>query len=122
MTNFAPINFREKLSKIAEHWSPRVVAELNDYQFKLVKVQGEFVWHAHADTDEAFVVLDGRMTIAFEDGAVDLSAGEMFVVPKGVRHKPFARQECHVLLMEPFGVINTGDAASPLTAPNDVWV
>jgi mannose-6-phosphate isomerase-like protein (cupin superfamily) len=99
-----------------------VVAELNDYQFKLVKVQGEFVWHAHEDTDEAFLVIEGQMTIAFEDGAVDLSAGEMFVVPKGVRHKPLARQECHVLLIEPRGVVNTGDAASAMTAQNDVWV
>jgi mannose-6-phosphate isomerase-like protein (cupin superfamily) len=122
MTNFAAINFREKLSKFAEHWSPRVVAELNDYQFKLVKMQGEFVWHAHADTDEAFLVLEGRLTIAFEDGEVDLSAGEMFVVPQGLRHKPIALQECHVLLVEPRGVVNTGDAGGARTAPCDVWV
>ena len=122
MTSFVPINFRESFAKFGEHWSPKVVAELNDYQFKLVKVQGEFVWHAHEDTDEAFLVMEGQMTIAFEEGAVNLSAGEMFVVPKGVRHKPFARQECHVLLIEPRGVVNTGDAASEMTAPNDVWV
>src|SRR5688500_4148917 len=117
-----PINLIDKLALFTEHWSPRVVAELNDYQFKLVKMQGEFVWHAHADTDEAFLVLAGRLTIAFEDGAVDLAAGEMFVVAKGVRHKPIARPECHVLLVEPRGVVNTGDAASAKQAPSDVWV
>jgi mannose-6-phosphate isomerase-like protein (cupin superfamily) len=122
MMNPVPINFREKFTKFREHWSPKVVAELNDYQFKLVKLQGEFVWHDHQDTDEAFIVIDGQMTIALEDGAVEMSAGEMFVVPKGVRHRPFARQECHVLLIEPREVINTGDAGGAMTAPNDVWV
>ena len=120
--NFAPINFRQKLSEFAEQWAPRVIAALNDYQFKLVKVQGEFVWHDHQDTDEAFIVLDGTMTIAFEDGSVALSAGEMFVVPKGVKHKPFANEECHLLLIEPRGVINTGDAGGSMTSPNDVWI
>ena len=120
--SFVPINLREKLSEFSEHWAPKVIAELNDYQFKLVKLQGEFVWHDHQDTDEAFIVLNGRMTIALEDGVVELSAGEMYVVPKGIRHKPFAEEECHLLLIEPRGVVNTGNAGGAMTSPNDVWI
>lgn len=117
-----PINFAEKFGKFSEQWSPRVIAEMNDYQFKLVKIQGEFVWHQHADTDEVFVVLEGEMEIEFRDGRVELKAGEMVVVPKGVEHKPVAVEECHVMLVEPRGVLNTGDAGGELTAENDVWV
>ena len=117
-----PINFEQKLAMFAEQWTPRVIAELNDYQFKLAKVEGDFVWHDHEQSDEAFIVLDGRMTIEFRDGAVELGAGEMYVVPRGVEHKPTAAQECHILLIEPGGVVNTGDAGGELTAENDVWV
>ena len=120
--NRDPVNFRKKLAKFSDQWSPKVIAEMNDYQFKLVKLQGDFIWHDHKDTDEVFIVLDGRMTIEFRDGAVELSAGEMFVVPKGVPHKPFAEQECHLLLVEPRGVINTGDVGGEKTAVNDVWI
>jgi mannose-6-phosphate isomerase-like protein (cupin superfamily) len=120
MTN--PINLTEKLAKVTEHWSPRVVAEMNDYQFKLVKLQGEFVWHAHADTDEVFLVLDGEMEIGFREHSVTLRQGELFVVPKGVEHITRATRECSVLLIEPRGVVNTGDAGGALTAKNDVWV
>lgn len=120
--NLASINFREKLSRFHDHWSPKVIAELNDYQFKLVKVHGEFVWHEHAETDEAFIVLAGRLKIELAEGMVELSDGEMYVVPRGVRHKPSAEQECHMLLIEPRGVRNTGDAGGALTAANDVWV
>lgn len=95
---------------------------MNDYQFKLVKIEGEFVWHDHANTDEAFIVIEGTMTIEFRDGRVDLGAGEMFVVPKGVEHKPYAKTECKVMLLEPRGVVNTGNAGGSLTADNDVWV
>ena len=116
------INLRDKLARITEHWSPRVVAEMNDYQFKLVKLKGEFVWHAHADTDEVFIVLDGALTLQFRDKSVPLAAGEMYVVPKGVEHRPVAEQECSVMLVEPRGVVNTGDAGGDRTAPNDVWV
>jgi mannose-6-phosphate isomerase-like protein (cupin superfamily) len=116
------INFADKFSKFSEQWSPRVIAEMNDYQFKLVKIQGEFVWHQHADTDEVFVVLDGEMAIEFRDGRVELKAGEMAVVPKGVEHRPVAAEECHVMLVEPRGVVNTGDAGGELTAENDVWI
>jgi len=116
-----PINLLEKLALFTEHWSPRVVAELNDYQFKLVKLQGEFVWHAHTDTDEAFLVLEGEMEIGFRDRTVALRQGELFVVPKGVEHITRAARECSALIIEPRGVVNTGDAAGRLTAKNDVW-
>jgi mannose-6-phosphate isomerase-like protein (cupin superfamily) len=118
----AAISFNDKLSRFNEHWSPRVIAEMNDYQFKLVKLQGEFVWHAHAETDEVFIVLDGDMTLEFRDRAVPLAKGEMCVVPKGVEHRPVAVRECCVMLVEPRGVVNTGDAGGSYTAKNDVWV
>lgn len=112
-----------KLAGIDAHFSPRVVAEMNDIQFKLVKVQGDFTWHRHADTDEAFLVLDGTLHIAYRDRAdIVLRAGEMAVVPRGVEHCPRADGECHVLLVEPRGVVNTGDAGGALTATNDVWI
>jgi mannose-6-phosphate isomerase-like protein (cupin superfamily) len=95
---------------------------MNDYQFKVVKIQGEFVWHKHMDTDETFIVVEGEMTIAFRDGLVTLTAGEMFVVRKGVEHKPAAINECHVLVVEPSGVVNTGDVGGQCNAKNDVWV
>lgn len=116
------INLREKIGKFSDLWSPRVIAEMNDYQFKLAKIQGEFVWHAHADTDEVFIVLDGEMTLEFRDRSVRLVAGEMYVVPKGVEHRPVALQECCIMLVEPRGVVNTGAAGGAYTAPNDVWV
>ena len=118
----AAINLAEKLSKIPEHWSPRVIAEMNDYQFKLVKILGEFVWHDHKDTDEVFLVIEGEREIGFRDRNVTLKAGELFVVPKGVEHITRARTECHAMLIEPRGVLNTGDAGGAMTAPNDVWV
>ena len=95
---------------------------MNDYQFKLVKIQGEFVWHRHADTDEVFIVVDGEMTIELRDGSVHLKAGEMYVVPKGVEHKPSAATQCSIMLVEPCGVMNTGDAGGAYTAPNGVWI
>ena len=116
------INLEDKLSKFSEHWSPKVIAEMNDYQFKLVKIEGEFVWHDHPDTDEVFIVIEGTMKIEFEDRTIELSEGEMLVVPKGVRHKPYAEEECKVMLVEPRGVVNTGDTGDELTADNDVWV
>lgn len=119
---YQPINFGEKLGMFSEHWSPRVIGEMNDYQFKLVKVQGDFVWHEHKETDEVFIVIEGEMSIAFRDGEVKLSRGEMYVVPKGVEHKPYAEKECHIMLVEPKGVVNTGKSEGELTADNDVWV
>lgn len=116
------INLAEKLSLFSEHWSPKVVAEMNDYQFKLAKLSGEFTWHAHQHTDEVFLVLAGEMAIEFRDKTVSLSVGELCVVEKGVEHKPIAQSECHVLIIEPKGVVNTGDAGGELTAPNDVYI
>ena len=119
---YSSINFQEKLSKFSEHWSPKIIAQMNDYQFKVVKIQGDFVWHDHKDTDETFIVLDGTMRIDFRDGAATLRAGEMFIVPKGVEHKPVAAEECKILLIEPVGVVNTGDAGGELTAENVEWI
>lgn len=116
------INVADKLARFGEHWSPRVIAEMNDYQFKVVKLLGEFVWHSHADTDETFLVVAGTLRMRFRDRDVMLQAGEMIVVPRGVEHCPSADAECHVLLIEPRGVVNTGDAGGALTARNDVWV
>jgi mannose-6-phosphate isomerase-like protein (cupin superfamily) len=117
-----PVNLNEKLSKFSEHWTPKVIAQMNDYHFKLAKFQGEFVWHSHAETDEVFIVLDGEMLLEFRDGHLTLKAGEMFVVPKGVEHRPSADAECKVMLVEPAGTRNTGDALSELTAEDNVWV
>ena len=122
MTAYKPVNFHDKLGLIVERWQPKVVAEMNDYQFKLVKLEGDFVWHRHEDTDETFIVLDGKLRIDFRDGAVTVAAGEMFVVPKGVEHKPYAEREVKMLLVEPRGVPNTGDAGGERTAQNDVWI
>ncbi len=120
--SYKPVNFEEKFSKFDRQWSPRVIAEMNDYQFKLVKVQGEFVWHDHPDTDEVFIVIKGVLDIEFRDGKVTLQSDELFVVKKGIEHKPVAQNECKIMLIEPKGVVNTGGAEGELTAVNDVWV
>jgi mannose-6-phosphate isomerase-like protein (cupin superfamily) len=119
---YKSINFGQKFGLFNEQWQPKVIAEMNDYQFKVVKLQGDFVWHDHKDTDETFIVIDGVLRIDFRDGAVNISAGEMFVVPKGVEHKPYAEREVKLLLIEPHGVLNTGDAGGERTAQNDVWI
>ena len=116
------INLKEKFALVAEAWSPRVVAEMNDYHFKVARLKGEFVWHSHAETDETFLVIEGLLRIELRDGAVELRAGEMYVVPKGVEHRPVAEDEVKLLLVEPRGVVNTGNAGGELTAANDVWV
>lgn len=116
------INFQAKLKKFSDHWSPKVIAELNDYQFKLVKIKGEFIWHNHKNTDEAFVVLDGKIYIEFEDKTEEIKRGEMIIVPKGVKHKPYAKKEANIMIIEPKGVVNTGEKIDKLTAPNDDWV
>jgi mannose-6-phosphate isomerase-like protein (cupin superfamily) len=116
------INLLDKISRIDGHWQPRVVAEMNDYQFKVVKILGDFVWHTHADTDETFIVLDGQLRIDFRDHSITLGPGEMAVVPKGVEHKPFAEAEVKMLLIEPRGVVNTGDTVNERTTENDVWI
>jgi len=119
---FKPINLQEKLAKFADHWSPKIIARMNDYHFKLVKFQGDFIWHSHADTDEVFITLEGEMIIEFRDGKVELKTGELFVVPQGLEHKPYAEKECKIMLVEPAGTVNTGDAGGDITAGNDVWI
>ncbi|MBB5465705.1 mannose-6-phosphate isomerase-like protein (cupin superfamily) [Paraburkholderia sp. CI2] len=119
---YKTINLLDKISQIDDHWQPRVVAEMNDYQFKVVKIVGDFVWHRHADTDETFIVLAGRLRIDFRDRSIELFPGEMAVVPKGVEHKPYAGSEVKLLLIEPRGVVNTGDTSNERTAENDVWI
>lgn len=119
---YKALNLKTKLSLFDDQWSPRVIAEMNDYQFKVVKITGDFVWHDHKDTDETFIVVEGDLRIDFRDGQVNLSAGEMFVVPKGVEHKPYAEEEVKILLIEPRGVKNTGDEGGELTAQNDIWI
>ncbi|MGF6698319.1 mannose-6-phosphate isomerase-like protein (cupin superfamily) [Paraburkholderia sp. MM5496-R1] len=119
---YKTINLLDKISQIDDHWQPRVVAEMNDYQFKVVKIVGDFVWHRHADTDETFIVLAGRLRIDFRDRSIELFPGEMAVVPKGVEHKPYAESEVKLLLIEPRGVVNTGDTTNERTAENDVWI
>ena len=122
VVSYRAINLKQKLSLFDDPWQPKVVAEMNDYQFKVVKLKGDFIWHDHRDTDETFLVLDGDLRIDFRDGAVRISAGEMFIVPKGVEHKPYAKREVHVLLIESRGVPNTGHAGGPRTAANDEWI
>ena len=119
---YQPISLQDKLSKFSEHWSPKIISQMNDYHFKLAKVQGEFVWHDHPETDEMFLVIKGQLEIHLRDGVVTLNEGEMYVVPKGVEHKPVAENECHILLVEPAGTVNTGDVVSEKTAPNDTWI
>lgn len=119
---YQAINFQDKLHLFSEQWMPKIIAQLNDYHLKLVKIQGQFVWHSHADTDEVFIVLKGSMDIEFRDGKVTLNSGEMYVVPKGVEHKPYAAEQCELLLIEPAGTVNTGDAGGSMTAPNDAWI
>jgi mannose-6-phosphate isomerase-like protein (cupin superfamily) len=116
------INFTEKFATFSDHWAPKIVAQMNDYQFKLVKFSGDFVWHSHRDTDEAFIVLDGTMTIHFRDGDLAIHPGEMFVVPKGTEHKTSALSECSALLVELAGTVNTGNVRGGQTAPSDVWI
>jgi mannose-6-phosphate isomerase-like protein (cupin superfamily) len=120
--DFKPINLQEKLGKFTDHWSPKIIAQINDYHLSIVKLQGDFVWHMHDDTDEMFLAIDGEMEIVFRDGKVVLKPGELFVVPKGVEHKPFAKNECNVLLFEPAGTINTGDVCGEMTAEEDIWI
>jgi len=116
------INLKEKLALFSDHWSPKIITEMNDYQIKLVKIKGDFVWHNHEDTDELFFVIEGKMKIEFKDKIVELNEGEIYVVPKGIEHKPYSDNECKILLIEPRGVVNTGENNGDLTAENDIWI
>lgn len=120
--NYTSINLKQKFGLFDERWKPKVIAEMNDYQFKIVKLQGDFVWHHHQDTDETFIVMEGDLRIDFRDGSVHVGAGEMYVVPKGVEHKPYAENEVKLMLIEPRGVPNTGEEGGERTAPNDIWI
>lgn len=120
--SFTPINLAQKFARLREQWSPRVVAEMNDYQFKIVKLEGDFVWHDHPETDETFLVIDGELRIDFRDGCVTIGPGELYIVPKGVEHKPYAENEVRLMLIEPRGVLNTGQAGGERTAESDVWI
>ena len=122
MPTYQAINIGKKFDKFTDQYSPKIIARMNDCHFKLARIQGEFVWHSHEDTDEAFIVVEGEMRIDFRDGSVSLKTGELYVVPRGVEHKPFAEHECRILLVEPAGTLNTGNAGGDLSAPGDVWI
>ena len=113
------VNLAAKLALFQEHWNPKIVARLNDYDVILVKVKGEFVWHKHDETDDFFIVLKGHLTIQLRDRNVELDEGDLFIVPRGVEHCPRADEETHVLLIEPVGTPNTGDAGGPLTTEKE---
>jgi mannose-6-phosphate isomerase-like protein (cupin superfamily) len=113
------VDLADKLAMFSEHWSPKVVARLNDYEIKLAKLKGEFVWHTHDDTDELFMVIEGVLTIQLRDGDVVLRPGQLYVVPRGVEHCPVADGDVAVMLIEPEGVVNTGNAGGDLTAVHD---
>jgi len=116
------VNLKSKFGLFSDHWAPRVIAQMNDYQFKLVRLQGEFIWHEHSHTDETFLVIEGSMGIEFTNRVVKLEEGEMVVVRCGEAHRPFAEHECQVMIIEPVGVVNTGEAGGELTAEGDVWI
>tara|TARA_B000000437_G_C11510926_1_gene251038 strand:+ start:157 stop:519 length:363 start_codon:yes stop_codon:yes gene_type:complete len=116
------INLNSKFDKFHEHWSPKIIAEMNDYQFKLVKIKNEFIWHQHEHTDEVFIVIEGKIGIEFENETIEINEGEMIVIPKGKQHRPFAKQEAKIMLIEPKGVVNTGNIESEITAPSDQWI
>lgn len=119
---YQSINFAHKFSLFSEQWQPKVIAEMNDYQFKVVKIHGDFVWHAHPETDETLIVLEGVLRIDFRDGHVLVKTGEMYVVPRGIEHKTFAECETKLMLIELRGVLNTGHEGGDRTAVNDVWI
>lgn len=116
------VNIKKKFRKISDYWSPKIIAQMNDYHFKLAKFKGDFTWHHHADTDETFIVFKGDLTIEIGDRRVRLKEGDLFVVPKGVEHRPVAEKECYIMLIEPAGTINTGNSGGELTAPDGEWI
>jgi mannose-6-phosphate isomerase-like protein (cupin superfamily) len=116
------VNIDSKFRKIPGYWSPKIIAQMNDYHIKLARVKGEFTRHRHADTDETFIVFKGELTIEIGDRRVRLREGDLFVVPKGVEHRPIAQEECYIMLIEPAGTINTGNSGGELTAPDGEWI
>ena len=120
--DYKPVDISSKYKLFSEQWQPKVIAKMNDYQFKIAKIEGEFIWHSHKETDETFIVIKGEIEIEFRDGSVNIKEGEMFVVPAGVEHKPKSKKESQIMLIEPKGVINTGDTGGRMTALNDQWI
>jgi mannose-6-phosphate isomerase-like protein (cupin superfamily) len=116
------INLVQKYSLITEQWDPKIIAQLNDYHIKIAKIQGEFVWHSHPETDEVFLVVEGHLTIHLRGEDLHLSAGELCVIPRGVEHKPAADEECQILMVEPAGTLNTGDTESERTVEEVDWI
>lgn len=116
------VNLTQKFSLISEQWDPKIIAQLNDYQVKIAKIQGEFVWHSHPETDEIFFVIDGKLTIHLREGDLYLESGEMCVIPRGVEHKPAAEEECQILMVEPAGTRNTGDTGGERTIEDTAWI
>lgn len=116
------INIAEKLDQINEHWTPKIIEQMNDYHFKLAKIKGDFTWHQHEETDEVFYVVEGKMRIDFRDKSVEMKTGELFVVPRGIEHKPYAKDECKIMLIEPAGTVNTGEVTNDQTTSNKDWI
>ena len=116
------VNLADKFTLITKQWDPKVIAQLNDYHFKIAKIQGEFVWHSHPETDEVFLVVDGKLTIQLREGDLHLNPGELCVIPKGVEHKPAAEKECQILMVELAGTLNTGDAGGERTIKETEWI
>ena len=122
MVDISVVNFEEKFSKIQEFHSYKIIAQMNNYQFKLVRMKREFIWHKHPETDETFMVIDGKLQIDLREKTLHLSKGEMVVIPKGVEHKPSSKEECKILLIEPASTINTGDSGGDLTDTEAEWI
>ncbi len=117
------VNIAEKYKLFSEQWSPKIIAQMNDYHFKIAKIQGEFVWHSHPETDEVFMIMKGELNLEFRDGTLKMKEGDLYVVPKGVEHRPVAEEECYILLVEPAGTVNTGDVDSSERTVEEVpWI
>ncbi len=122
ITKSKKINIKQKFSKFSEYWSPKVLAKMNDYEFKIAKIKGEFIWHNHTETDEVFIVIEGSMKILLRGKTIQLSKGDLYVVPKGTDHKPVAEKECKLMLVELKGTKNTGSETHKLTAEDNQWI
>ena len=116
------VNLTEKFSLINGQWDPKIIAQLNDYHLKIAKIEGEFVWHSHPETDELFLVVDGELNIHLRDGLLHLKPGELCVIPKGVEHRPASVGECQILMVETAGTLNTGDAGGKMTVAETAWI
>ena len=122
ITKSKKINIKQKFSKFSEYWSPKVLAEMNDYEFKIARIKGEFIWHNHTETDEVFIVIEGSMKILLKGETIHLSKGDLYVVPKGIYHKPVAEKECKIMLVELKGTKNTGSETNKFTTEDNQWI